>query len=92
MSSGKLANVYFSCGRGYLEIAGFAVAMEGDVYRDPGLAKLESDDPEVEMIRTQLRDNELYGRWTTGMLRHVAEKINLRAAAMRIVEDLGERH
>jgi hypothetical protein len=87
-----VAEVRLSCGRWYLSVCGFAVAMEGDRCRDGSL-------PEVVMppIPTEELHNATIGgkpaselpislvrffrgnNWTKEMLSYVADKINRRA-------------
>ncbi len=86
-----LADVRLSCGRHYLQVAGFVLAMEGDPCREAQLPEeVYPEIPEEELAHATIGDkpaNELPRdivrffrgvRWTPEMLRYVADVINKR--------------
>lgn len=90
----KIADVKCSCGRQVLFVAGFAVAMEGDMCRDGSLPEsVLPAIPDDELATASIggkpaKDMPIRmvrffrgDRWTGEMLRHVADRINAAARA-----------
>lgn len=84
-----LAEVRFSCGRHYLSVAGFAVAMEGDRCRDRKIPEEYWEPiPPEELAHASIGGKPASeipievvrffrgDNWNERMLRYVAERIN----------------
>lgn len=84
-----LAEVRFSCGRHYLSVAGYAIAMEGDRCREGDLPEEVFDPiPEEELASATIGGKPASeipievvrffrgDNWNERMLAYVAEKIN----------------
>jgi hypothetical protein len=84
-----LAEVLLSCGRQYLSVAGFAVAMEGDKCRDSHMPEsVLPPIPPEELEHARIGDKMAKDlpidlvrffrgdNWTPAMLEYVADKIN----------------
>lgn len=92
MTDATLAEVKFSTGRYYLDVAGIAVAMEGDKCRDTLPDDVAAPIPEDELERASIggkpaKDLPLHivrffrgERWRKESLEWAAEKINAVAA------------
>ncbi len=89
MTNGQvIAAVKLSCGRTYLEVAGIAIAMQGDTCRATLPEECLDQIPESELQRASIGDESAKDlpvevvrffrgdRWTIQMLEYVANKIN----------------
>jgi len=89
MTTKQLASVKSSCGRQYLEIAGIAIAMEGDPFRGTLPEDCLEPIPDYELETAMIGDKpakelpvELVRffrgeKWTTKMLERAAYIINM---------------